>query len=130
MLSVCEKNNIMEARTMNETKQLNTVDQSFYSANPKHKDSLFRLTFREKKDLLELYNAINDTDYQEPEELLVYTLEDAVYISIKNDISFLVGEMLNLYEHQSTRNPNMPMRVLLYFARNYESYIEQNNLNM
>ena len=58
----------------------------------------------------------------------MYTLEDVVYISIKNDMSFLLGEMLNLYEHESTRNPNMPMRGLLYFARNYESYIAQNKI--
>ena len=115
---------------MNKTKQFNMDDQNFYSANRKHKDGLFRAAFREKKDLLELYNALNDTDYQNPEELTVYTLEDVVYISIKNDISFLFGEMLNLYEHQSSQNPNMPMRGLLYFARNYESYIEQNGMNI
>lgn len=115
---------------MNETRQLHTVNQSSYGINREHKSCLFCLTFREKEDLLNLYNAMNDTEYQNPDELIVYTLEDAVYIGVKNDISFLVGEMLSLYEHQSTRNPNMPMRGLIYFARNYESYIEQNNLNM
>ncbi len=95
---------------MDEIKQLNTVNQSFYEINREHKDGLFRVVFRERKDLLELYNAINGTDYKEPDDLIVYTLEDAVYIGIKNDISFLIGEMLNLYEHQSTKNPNMPMR--------------------
>lgn len=115
---------------MKETLQLNTVKQKLYGVNREYKSCLFCLTFQEKKDLLSLYNAMNDTDYQNPEELIIYTLEDAVYIGIKNDISFLVGEMLNLYEHQSTRNPNMPMRGLLYFARNYESYIEQNHLNI
>lgn len=70
--------------------------------NREYKDSLFRLIFSEKKDLLDLYNALNGTSYSDPEELEVNTLEDAVYISIKNDISFLVGGTLNLYEHQST----------------------------
>ena len=115
---------------MNKIKQLNTVNQSFYEVNREHKDGLFRAVFRERKDLLELYNAMNDTDYKEPDDLIVYTLEDAVYIGIKNDISFLIGEILSLYEHQSTKNPNMPMRGLLYLARNFESYIEQNNLNI
>lgn len=115
---------------MKEIKQLNTVNQSFYEINREHKDGLFCAVFRERKDLLELYNAINGTDYKDPDDLIVYTLEDAVYIGIKNDISFLIGEMLNLYEHQSTKNPNMPMRGLLYLARNFESYIEQNNLNI
>lgn len=115
---------------MNDIKQLNTADQSFYSINREHKDCLFRTVFQEKEDLLELYNAINDTDYQDPDALTVYTLEDAVYMGIKNDLSFLVGGILSLYEHQSTRNPNMPMRGLLYLARNFEAYIEQNGLNM
>lgn len=115
---------------MNDEKQLNMADRNLYRINREHKDGLFRAAFREKEDLLSLYNAMNDTNYQNPEELIVYTLEDAVYIGIKNDISFLVGEMLNLYEHQSTRNPNMPIRGLLYLARNFESYIEQNHLNL
>ena len=115
---------------MVKNKQLNKADQKFYKANREHKSSLFCLSLREKKDLLELYNAINGSDYQNPEELIIYTIEDAVYIGIKNDISFLFGEMLSLYEHQSSQNPNMPMRGLLYLARNYESYIDQNSLNI
>lgn len=130
LLQTNEENLIIGGGNMSETKQLNKDSQSFYEVNRKHKDSLFRLAFQEKKDLLELYNAINNKDYKDPEELIVYTLEDAVYIGIKNDISFLIGEMLSLYEHQSSQNPNMPMRGLIYLARNYESYIEQNNLDI
>lgn len=71
-----------------------------------------------------MYNALNGISYSDPEELEVNTLEDAVYISIKNDISFLVGGTLNLYEHQSTYNPNLPIRGLIYLAHLYEGYIE------
>ena len=92
--------------------------------NREYRDSLFRLIFSEKKDLLDLYNALNGTSYSDPEELEVNTLEDAVYISIKNDISFLVGGTLNLYEHQSTYNPTLPIRGLIYLAHLYEGYIE------
>ena len=92
--------------------------------NREYKDSQFRLIYSEKKDLLDLYNALNGTSYSDPEELEVNTLEDAVYISIKNDISFLVGGTLNLYEHQSTYNPNLPIRGLIYLAHLYEGYIE------
>lgn len=112
------------------TTKLNTANQSFYHVNREHKDGVFCLAFQDAKDQLSLYNAMNGTSYEDPDELIVYTLKDAVYIGIKNDMSFLVGEMLNLYEHQSTRNPNMPMRGLLYLARNFESYIAQNHLNM
>lgn len=110
--------------------KLNTDIQNPYVINHKYKDCLLRIAFREKKDLLELYNAINGSDYNDPEDLIVYTLEDVVFMGIKNDISFLVGEMLNLYEHQSTKNPNMPVRGLLYFARNYQSYIARNGLDI
>ena len=112
------------------TTKLNTANQSFYHVNREHKDGVFCLAFQDAEDQLSLYNAMNDTSYEDPDELIVYTLNDAVYIGIKNDMSFLMGEMLNLYEHQSTKNPNMPMRGLLYLARNFESYIAQNHLNM
>lgn len=85
--------------------------------NRRYKDSLFRKVFSDKKDLLDLYNALNGTDYSNEEELTVTTLGDVVYISVKNDLSFLVGGTINLYEHQSSYNPNMPVRGLMYFAR-------------
>ncbi len=66
----------------------------------KYKDKLFRLVFREKKELLSLYNAVNETDYDNPEALEVNTLENAVYMNMKNDISFVFDMELNLYEHQ------------------------------
>lgn len=114
-----------------------TIEKSFHSdttgtvsTNTKHKDVLFRMIFSDKKDLLELYNAVNDTDYQDMDALTITTLEDALYMGYKNDISFLFGEMLSLYEHQSTPNPNMPLRGLLYFARNYQAYIDRNHLDI
>ncbi len=81
------------------------------------------MTFHDKKDLLSLYNAVNGTDYQDPEDLEINTLENVIYPKMKNDLSFLVGASMNLYEHQSTWNPNMPLRGLLYFAELYERYI-------
>ena len=110
--------------------KLNKNSSNLHNMNWKHKDSLFKIAFREKEKLLELYNAINNSGYDNPTELTVYTLEDVIFMGIKNDISFLVGEVLNLYEHQSTENPNMPIRGLMYFAENYESYIARNNLDI
>ena len=98
--------------------------------NHKYKDRLFRLVFNNKRDLLDLYNALNNTCYENPNDLEVNTLEDAVYLSMKNDISFLIGETLNLYEHQSTYNPNMPLRGLIYLARLYDGYVETKNINL
>ena len=79
-----------------------------------YKDSLFRMIFREKKELLSLYNALNHSDYQNPEELTINTVENVLYMGMKNDVSFLIEEYLNLYEAQSTWNPNMPLRDVFY----------------
>ena len=98
--------------------------------NRKYKDRLFQRVFRDKKDLLDLYNAINDTDYDNPDELEITTLEDVVYLSMKNDLSFVVSATMNLYEHQSTFNPNIPIRGFMYFSRLYETYIQNSNLDM
>lgn len=115
---------------MVQNEKLNKDIRHSHYINRKHKDSLFKIAFREKENLLELYNAINGSDYDNPEELTIYTMEDVVFMGIKNDISFLVGEMMNLYEHQSTENPNMPIRGLMYFAENYESYIAKNDVDI
>ena len=68
------------------------------SVNTQYKDRLFKRIFKKKKDLLELYNAVNNTNYDNPEELEVNTLEDAVYMRMKNDVSFVIKDVLNLYE--------------------------------
>lgn len=96
----------------------------------KYKDVLFRRCFVDKKDLLELYNALNGTSYDDTDELRITTLDDCIYLSYKNDLSFILSATLNLYEHQSTYNPNMPVRGLIYFARIYEAYIRENKLSI
>ena len=108
--------------------ELNT--QEYPQPNREYKDRLFRLVFKEKKYLLELYNAVNNTNYQDPEALQVNTLENVIYLSMKNDISFLISGIMNLYEHQSSYNPNMPIRGLIYFGRLYDKYITANRINV
>ena len=95
----------------------------------KYKDILFRYVFREKGEILQLYNAINQTNYTNENDLIVTTMEDVIYIGMKNDLSFVIANEMNLYEHQSTINKNMPLRGLIYFAKMYESYIMANKLN-
>ena len=95
-----------------------------------YKDRLFQKVFEDKKDLLELYNAVNGTGYTNLEDLEITTLEDVIYLSMKNDLSFIISSTLNLYEHQSTYNPNLPVRGLIYFARLYEAYIKKNDYNV
>ena len=100
------------------------------TVNRNYKDRLFRLVFREKKDLLDLYNAIRGTNYTDTEALEITTLEDVVYMKMKNDVSFLIHNILNLYEHQSTFNPNMALRGLLYLSDEYRRYIATEELNL
>lgn len=93
-----------------------------------YKDRVFRMIFKEKKEFLELYNAMNGTDYKIPEDLIVTTLENAIYLGMKNDVSFLVYDQLALYEHQSTENPNMPLRNLMYVSSIYSELTKDANL--
>ena len=90
------------------------------------KDRLFRFLFeKDKEALLQLYNALNGTDYQDASKLQVVTIESAVYVVMKNDLAFVIAGTLNLYEHQSTCNPNMPVRFLIYIAEEYQKLVEQ-----
>jgi hypothetical protein len=78
-----------------------------------------------KEFALSLYNAVNGTSYTNAEELELYTIEEALYMSMRNDVSFIFDSVLSLYEHQSTVNLNMPLRGLFYFAKQYEKYLYQ-----
>lgn len=98
--------------------------------NRTYKDRLFRFIFNDKKDLLSLYNAINNTCYQNPDDLTINTLENVIYMRAKNDLSFLLYGILNLYEHQSTQNPNMPLRDLIYTVDLLKGYITENQLDL
>ena len=95
-----------------------------------YKDLLFRFIFSYKENALSLYNAINGTDYDDPDALTFVTLDDVIYMNMKNDLAFVLSPDMNLYEHQSSFNPNMPLRGLFYLAREYEKYVEQHNINI
>ncbi len=86
------------------------------SVNRKFKDTLFRFIFSDKENALSLYNALNNSDYNNPDDLEITTLDDVIFMKQKNDISFLIGDTLNLYEQQSTYCANMPLRGFLYCA--------------
>ena len=92
------------------------------------KSTLFIMLFEDKKNLLELYNAITGKHYADPELLEINTLENAIYMSMKNDVSFLIDGRLSLYEHQSTKNPNLPLRFLLYISHLYSRLTVKENL--
>ena len=95
-----------------------------------YKDRVFRMLFNNKEKLLELYNALNGTNYTNAEDLTINTLENAIYINMKNDVSFIIDFNMCLYEHQSTFSPNMPLRGLLYFADLYKKLLSNTDLSV
>lgn len=102
-------------------------------SNRKYKDRLFRLIFadeKNKKNALSLYNMLNNSSYENEEDLEITTLKDVLYIKMKNDLSFIIADTMNLYEQQSTHNPNMPLRGFLYFGNLYEKYLDTNDLTL
>ena len=95
--------------------------------NRKYKDRLFVFLFgneKHKEWTLQLYNAINGSEHKDPEDITFNTIEDALYLKMRNDVSFLIDDEVDVYEHQSTWNPNMALRQLLYVTKLYEGVIE------
>ena len=98
------------------------------TVNRTYKDTVFRKLFSDRKNLLSLYNAINGTAYTDETELEIVTLESAIYMGMKNDLAFIIDTNLFLYEHQSTYNPNMPLRDLLYISSEYQKLVDKESL--
>ena len=92
------------------------VQQNEVREKRQYKDTVFRFLFSDRKRALSLYNAINGTDYQDESLLEFNTLENAIYMNLHNDISFIIMNQVYLYEHQSTLPVNLPLRDLLYIA--------------
>lgn len=80
------------------------------TANREYKSTIFSMLFKDKEKLLSLYNALNNSHYTDVDELEIVTLENAIYMTMKNDLAFILDCKLSLYEHQSTPNPNMPLK--------------------
>ena len=103
--------------------------------NKHSKDRLFRFIFGREENrewTLSLYNAVNGSSYTDPEAIRVTTVENALYMSMKNDLSFLIADTMNFYEHQSTVNPNLPIRMLIYAGMVYSKYVDDdgNRINL
>ena len=111
-----------KAHEVNEATKLTPV------ANRKFKDTVFRMLFSDKKALLSLYNAVNNSHYTDSGALEIVTLENAIYMGMKNDLAFILDMNLYLYEHQSTMNPNIPLRDLFYIAAEYQKLVDKKSL--
>ena len=93
-----------------------------------YKDRLYKMIFNDKSELLKLYNAINGTHYDDPAMLTITTLDNAIYMTMENDLSFSIDMRLALYEQQSTVNPNLPLRFLMYITDIYSAYTKDMNI--
>ena len=93
-----------------------------------YKDRLYKMIFNDKSELLKLYNAINRTNYTDPAMLTITTLDNAIYMTMENDLSFIIDMRLALYEQQSTVNPNLPLRFLMYITDIYSAYTKDMNI--
>ena len=97
-------------------------------AKREYKDTVFRMLFSDKEKLLSLYNAMNVRHYENAEDLKIVTLKNAIYMGMKNDLAFMVDTQICLYEHQSTKNPNMPLRDMFYISLEYQAYVNNKSL--
>ena len=109
-------------------KKSEQVSEKTPTANRQYKDTVFRMLFSEKENLLSLYNAVTGSHYQNAETLKIVTLENAIYMGMKNDLAFMLETNIYLYEHQSTINPNIPLRDLIYIGIEYQQYLNEKSL--
>ncbi|MDR1178005.1 MAG: Rpn family recombination-promoting nuclease/putative transposase, partial [Spirochaetaceae bacterium] len=97
--------------------------------NTKYKDSVFSFLFSDPASLRELYEALAGVTLPPDVPVTINTLQDVLFLDRVNDLSFTVGDILVLLvEHQSTINPNMALRLLMYIARVYEKMLGDKNL--
>lgn len=98
------------------------------NGNIEYKNDVFCMLMEYPENALQVYNALNNTDYTDAGLVEMKTIKGGISLSVKNDAAFIVGNDLNLYEHQSTYNPNMPIRHLIYFADIIEPYVKNRDL--
>ena len=97
-----------------------------------YRDRLFNFLFGSEENkawTLSLYNAVNGSNYDDPDAIEITTIKEVLYMGMHNDVSFLITDEMNLYEQQSSYNPNMPLRMMQYIGHLYEKYVEQHRLN-
>ena len=98
-----------------ETRRISMAEKKD-NVTSKFKDNVFCMLYRDKRNLLELYNALNNSAYTNVDDLQVTTLNGGSYMKYKNDASFLLCMSLYMFEQQSSKNPNMPLRFLHYVS--------------
>ena len=107
---------------------MKTTGRTFPAASRQYKDTVFRKLFSNETNLLHLYNAVMETEYDRLDYVEITETENPIYIGIRNDVAFFADFHVHIYEHQSTINPNMPLRDLFYVSQLYGKYLADKNL--
>ena len=94
------------------------------SGNREYKSDVFSMLLEDKTNALQLYNALNKSEYTDPEMVEIRTLDKGVSLSVRNDAAFVLDSNLSIYEHQSTVCPNMPVRCIIYFSSIIEKMVK------
>ena len=96
--------------------------------NREFRSDVFSMLMEDRRNALQVYNALNNTEYDDPELVEVRTLDKGVSLSVRNDAAIVVDSVLSLYEHQSTVCPNMPLRQLFYVSNTLRKIVKNENL--
>ena len=108
-ISMCVDISLLNKRRISMAEKKDNVSAKF-------KDNVFCMLYADKANLLDLYNALNNSSYKNVDDLQVTTLNGGSYMKYKNDASFLLSMNLYMFEQQSSKNPNMPLRFLHYVS--------------
>lgn len=98
------------------------------TGNREYKSDVFSMLLEDPENALSLYNAMNDSDYTDPDMVEICTLDKGISLTVHNDASFVLDMHLSIYEHQSTICPNMPVRSLIYFTIILQDMLKNKNL--
>ena len=107
-----------------------SIEETRHKVNVQYKDRLFKFIFQEPEFALSLVNALTGMEYKDPKEVEITTLEDVLYINMKNDVSICIHSSMFLFEHQSTFSFNLPYRCLEYGSKLLIQYIKEHNLDI
>lgn len=118
------RSSIVNLSQMEEAKMMATNS----TENREYRSDVFSMLMENADYALDVYNALNGTDYTDSSLIEIKTLEKGISLTIRNDAAFIIGADINIYEHQSTYNRNMPLRSLIYFAEIIKSYIKDKDI--
>ena len=98
------------------------------NGNREYKSDVISMMLQIPEYALDVYNAMNDSAYTDPDMIQIMRLENGISLSVRNDASFFISNYLNLYEHQSTYSPNAPLRFLIYLPNLLKKLIGKRDL--